>query len=150
MPKKRKRGPRTKSGQPSRAYTTVARDNGTTELQAKRLAAVGAGADPALSATMPGVLYARGVLDQEQFDRAERYRHLRCALYGPPWPANAPVGSNGLPDDEAIRRMQKSFDNLVAPLDPRERSVVSRVCVFDERPDPGEVDVLRGALGEMG
>ena len=99
---------------------------------------------------MPGVLYARGVLDQEQLDRAEHFRRLRCALYGPPWPANAPAVGNGLPDDDAIRRMQKNFDNLVAPLGRTERSVVSRVCVFDEPPDPGEINVLKGALGEMG
>jgi hypothetical protein len=39
--RKRKPGPRAKSGRPSEAYTTIARDNGTMELQRNRKLIVG-------------------------------------------------------------------------------------------------------------
>ena len=110
---------------------------------------VGTGADPALGVTMPGILLAKGVLDQEQYARANRYRYLRCALYGPPWPSNAQLGV-GIPDDAAIRKLQAKFNAIVRRLEPEERRVVSSVCVFDQAPKPIEINLLKGALAEMG
>lgn len=99
--RKKKQGPRTASGKPSRAWQTIARDFGTLELQRKRRELVGENADPDLSATAVGVLYAHGCLDecdhdgkpipdvgQERYNAALRYATLAAAIYGPRWPGN--------------------------------------------------------------
>ena len=63
MPCKRKSGPRTKSGQLSKAYkrNPACRDKGTPELQAKRHVLI-SGSDPQLAATASGILLANGFL----------------------------------------------------------------------------------------
>lgn len=139
---KRRRGKRTLSGRLSRAYKGPARDDGTRELQAKRTALVGETPppgsppdakppDPALSATMPGILFARGVLTREQLEAAERFRRLRCALYGPPWPGNGiPLGDGN--DEQRLSWMQCDFNLMIAALNHAERAVLQSVCVFDQ------------------
>jgi hypothetical protein len=74
--------PRSKSGRLSRAYQTVARDNSTQEVQAKREQLIN-GSPVELIASSAGILFARGLL------RAEHYRaadgspgsQRRCSAY---------------------------------------------------------------------
>jgi hypothetical protein len=82
---KRKAGPRTKSGKLSRAYkrNPEVRDQGTRELQAKRLALVNGG-DPQMAASAATILYANGILDAEQRDAALRYGWAHALTYGRP------------------------------------------------------------------
>lgn len=132
MARKRKPGPRTKSGRLSRAYKSPRlRDQGTDELQAKRQAAVGEGADLSLSSTMPGVLYARGHLDRDQYAEALEYRRVRCALYGPPWPSN---GHNREASEARIAKLTQRFEAMCAVLTTIQKLVLANVCVFDQEP----------------
>jgi hypothetical protein len=140
MARKRKSGPRTKSGQVSRAYKSnpTLRDHGTPEAQAKRLALVGQNADPALSATMPGILYARrtelfreGEYELDHYTEALEYRRLRCSLYGPPWPTNV-VG--GAASDERLAKLRERFDRMCGRLSQIQKLVLSNVCVYDQEP----------------
>ena len=80
--RKRKDGPRTPSGRLSRAYQAEARDEGTPQLQAHKLAVVNGGADPTLSASLSGILFAHGVLTPRQRDAADRFRRARAAVFG--------------------------------------------------------------------
>jgi hypothetical protein len=81
MPRRRKPGPRTKSGRPSRAHKSVARDRGTAESQAKRHALIN-GSAPQLAATASGILLANGFLTQAQHVAALRYARLPALVYG--------------------------------------------------------------------
>ena len=138
MPRKRKPGKRTKSGRLSTAIANT-RDNGTAEVQAKRRAMVGDTPlepggklpDPALSASAPGILFAHGVLDREQFDQAMIYRRLRSAVYGSPWPTNV-IG----PDvtDKRLATLQRRLAEIEARVSQAQRHVVAQVAVFDHIP----------------
>ena len=124
-----KPGPRTKSGHLSRAIS--ARDQGTHEAQAKRRALVGPNSNLALAESAPGILHAHGYLDRDQFAKALKYRALRCALYGPPWPTT----TNGSePTDKALRKLKLKFNALVRTLTPEQKHVVTNVAVFDRIP----------------
>lgn len=128
--RRRKPGPRTKSGRLSRAKA-VTTDRGTAQLQSKRQALVGEGNDPVLSATAVGTLHAAGILDVEQYNIALRYRSLRSALYGPPWPGNT-IGNEI--DPKRIARLQREYNALRSRLTEDQCYVVGQVCVFDHRP----------------
>lgn len=118
--RKRKAGPRTPAGQRSRAYLTIAKDAGTMELQLKRRQLVGETADPDLSATAIGVLFAHGCLDapddpdvgQERYSAALRYATLAAAVYGPRWPSNG--SGREITEDE-----QLTLRNALARLERR-------------------------------
>ena len=75
--------PRTKSGRLSRAYQTVARDNGTREVQAKRDQLIN-GSPVELIASSAGVLLARGLLSSEQYRAADRFARIRARVFGVP------------------------------------------------------------------
>jgi hypothetical protein len=101
MARRRKAGPRTKSGRLSRAYKTIAADHGTPQIQAKREAALagappidGSGTPPdrALAASALGILLAYGHVTAEQHSEALRYRVLHCAKFGPIGLANSQGG----------------------------------------------------------
>ena len=140
------------------AIQTVAIDFGTLELQNKRKAAVGENGDPNLSATAIGMLLACGALAddpelaRERYEAAWRYRRLRCAVYGPPWPSNV-LGHDA--NDERLLRAHRQFAALVgfwAPAgewcpaqEPEARFqqgrltrdqvvIIENVCVFDGKP----------------
>jgi hypothetical protein len=151
--RRRKPGPRTKSGRLSRAGQKPVVDKPTPQLQARRQALVGEGNDPALSATAIGSLLATGVIDADQYNAALRYRALRCALFGPPWPSNV---SGSEADQKRLQGLMREFKSIVGfwvPLgswhpgqEPdatfrkgrltREQiMVVENVCVFDCRPN---------------
>lgn len=91
MPRKRKPGPRAKSGRPSRAFTGAARDTGTREGRAKRAALIN-GADPQLAASASGILLANGFLTQRQHAAALVYAWAHALTYGKPWRQACPLG----------------------------------------------------------
>lgn len=141
----RKPGPRTKNGRLSKAtkkYPEL-RDLGTDEVQAKRQALVGDGADATLSATAIGIIFARRTelflvapdgtceFEREHYDAALDYRRMRCALYGPPWPTHT---TGGEASEERLAAMKERFDRKVAALTEEQKQVVASVCVFDEIP----------------
>jgi hypothetical protein len=61
----RKAAKRSKSGRLSRAYKSIARDEGTEEFVEKRKRLIN-GADPSCAATASGILFANGVLSRDQ------------------------------------------------------------------------------------
>ena len=137
MGRRRKPGKRAKSGRLSRAHHDPrVRDFGTPEAQAKRKALVGENEkgdpnDPNLSATAVGTLYANGYLTRSQYAEAIEYRRLRCAIYGAPWPT---TGLGPAAAEEALAELQRRFEEKVRVLTEYQKSVVTRVAVFDWRP----------------
>src|SRR5688500_15672041 len=119
MARKRKAGARTRSGRISRAYAGPARDVGTADLRRHRLALVNGAHDPALSATLAGIMLAHGILSPEQHVAAQRYRQLRGALYGCPLARNE--GGVPAPDPDRILKLQQAFDALVRRLSPQQK-----------------------------
>ena len=90
--RKRKAGPRTKSGHLSRAYKDPNRAiNGTREFQAKRLTFVN-GATPELAATASGILFANGHLDPGAARRRPALRLGAYVDFGRPWMRTSPLG----------------------------------------------------------
>jgi hypothetical protein len=128
MPRKRKPGPRTKTGRPSRAYATIARDYGTPQIQAKRKAAVGENADPTQAASAPGILCEHGHIDHQQRDILFRYRQLRGAVFGPPWPGNT-SGSDA--SDKWLAKRKLEFEDMNRRMTHDQRHIVRAVGVFD-------------------
>jgi hypothetical protein len=92
---------------------------------------VGDGADPTLSATVPGILFAHGYLDKEQYAEALEYRKLRCALYGPPWPSFI---TGGEASEERLEKLKDRFERRCRLLTEEQKQVVASVCVFDAIP----------------
>jgi hypothetical protein len=84
MPRKRKPGPRTKSGRLSRSYRGPARDVGTPEFCAKRGYLIN-GSDPQLAATTSGVLLANHMISRDQHAAALTYALAHALTYGRPW-----------------------------------------------------------------
>lgn len=133
MAKKRKAGPRTKSGRLSRAYLDPrVRDHGTPEAQNKRRALVGENGDPNLSSSVPGILYAHGYLDAQQYCEALEFARLRCILFGGPWPSNT-IGSE--PTEERIREIKRRFESKAARLTTEQESVITNVAAFHRIPN---------------
>jgi hypothetical protein len=136
MARKRKHGPRTKSGRLSRAYKHPdLRDHGTPEFVAKRSAAIN-GADPQLAATASGILLANGMISPEQHNAALRYARWHSVIYGSPWATCACPLSHELahhghePPEDLIVRAKRAIDAMNAKLDPDQRQAVANVAVF--------------------
>lgn len=147
MARRKKAGARTKSGRLSRAYTGPARDAGTPELQAKRQAIVGDGADPNLSVSAPGILFAKAILNREQYAQALTYRKLRAAIFGPPWPTNATAGEAS---DTNLIRCKRKLRALERRITNGQRHLIANVAVFDILPRSIQIPDLLGALDAMG
>jgi hypothetical protein len=134
MPRRRKPGPRTKSGRLSRAHKSVARDRGTAENQARRHALIN-GSDPQLAATASGILLANGFLTQAQHVAALRYARLHALVYGNVWTVRCPLGwdlpSHGSePRGGLLAWAERRIVELNAVLDPAQRQAVANVAVF--------------------
>ena len=159
--RKKKAGPRTKSGLPSRAYQSVAQDLGTQEQQAKRLAAVGPGADPALSWCTAGILFARGVFTDstitdeterhnvaiDRYNAAVEYRRTWKSLFGTPLPNGDAEGDP--PSDEKIVKIMAKFDAMVERVSPDEKLLLDKVCVDDWEPPARIYTYLLHALDQI-
>lgn len=130
MPRKRKKAPRTKSGRLSRAYQTIAKDEGTPEVQAKRQAAVGTG-DPVLAASALGYLLAYEHIDREQYDEALRYRALWTAKFGTLGLCNSygPTAS-----DERLAKLEIKLAELERRMTVEEREELVWVACGDRIP----------------
>jgi hypothetical protein len=136
MPRRRRPGPRTKSGRLSRATKSPElRDLGTDEGRAKRAALIN-GSDPQLAATASGILLANGFITQEQHVAALRYAYAHAMVFGKVWSVVCPLawdmprqGGDG-PPEEAVTRARKRIDGWNVLLDPNQRQAVANVAVF--------------------
>lgn len=155
MARKRKSGPRTKSGRlrhrPHRDQQL--RDHGTEEGQMKRKALVGE-ADPALAATALGILFARGYLstgknddlDRDRYTEGLEFGRLRACVYGTPWPSNA---ESTEPSDERLVDMKRRLRRKEELLTDEEKHVLDSVCRLHRLPHwfwllMGEMHALEG------
>jgi hypothetical protein len=135
MPRKRKPGPRTKSGRLSKAHKRAdVRDFGTEESQAKRHAWINS-ADPQLGATASGILFANGMLSEEQYNAAMRYSHAHALVFGKVWTVTVPIARE-LPHqgseapENLIIRARERIDRWNALLTYDQREAVANVAVF--------------------
>jgi hypothetical protein len=138
MAKKRKAGPRTKSGRlKNRPHRDASlRDLGTREFQDKRHHMIN-GADPQLAATASGILLANGLLTQEQHHAALRYARWHSLLYGSPWstcacPLSRELAHHGgsEPTEGLVIHAKRAIDAMNAKLNPEQRQAVANVAVF--------------------
>jgi hypothetical protein len=134
----KKAGPRTKSGRLSRAYQGPARDAGTAELQAKRLAAIN-GADPQLAASASGILLANSLISEDQHLACLRYAHAHALVYGKVWTVKCPLAwqlpvHGPEPAETSVVAARKRIDAWNARLDPDQRQAVANVSVFSFLP----------------
>jgi hypothetical protein len=140
MARKRKHGPRAKSGRLSRAYKSPdLRDHGTPENQARRAYTIN-GADPQLVATASGILLANGFISQDQHHAALTYARLHSLVFGKAWcwasPLSWELGAHGHePGEELIARARRRLDALNDRLDPDQRQAVGNVCIIRPHPD---------------
>jgi hypothetical protein len=131
MPRKRKPGPRTKSGRPSRAYSGPARDTGTAELQAKRAYLIN-GSDPQLAASASGILLANGFLSRGQHAAALTYAWAHALTFGRPWHQACPLGdrTGSAPSDERLVKAKEKLAEMDAKLSSEQRQAVANLAVF--------------------
>jgi hypothetical protein len=130
--RKRKPGPRTKSGRLSPAYKDPElRDLGTREFQAKRLAIVN-GADPQLAATASGILLANSLLTPQQHTAAQRYAWAHALSYGRPWIHACPLGDyvGWQMSDNMVEIAKDRLDQLDRRLTKVERLRVANIAVY--------------------
>jgi hypothetical protein len=119
-----------RQGRPARAgrrtpggRLAVADDPGTRELQRHKAGLINGAVDPALSASLIGVLFAHHVLDRHQRDAADRFRRARSACFGVVLPDRDP--SSGREATEVqIARNEKRYAALVAILTADQLSAV--------------------------
>jgi hypothetical protein len=118
---------RNKNGRLSRARENrepELRDLGTPQVQDKRLALVGEGGDPTLSATLAGILFARGHLDQDQYNEAIEYARLHAMVHGQPF-AN---GTGVEVSEDALIRAQELLAQKDQRLSQLQRNALVDVC----------------------
>ena len=128
--KRRSDRPRTKSGRLSEAYKGIARDQGTREGQARRLALVNGSEDGSLAYTLPDILKAHSLISVDQHRAAWKLRRARAAVFGMPL-ANSAGGRE--PDDEQIRKLERGYERLMKLLSPEQQLAVIDVAL-DLRP----------------
>jgi hypothetical protein len=129
--RKRKAGPRTKSGRLSRAHKSPElRDKGTFEGQAKRQFLVNGG-DSQLAATASGILPANGLIDQDMYIAALRYARAHALVFGIKIPIAAEIyGYGDQPPEIAMAAAREQIDKWNERLDPDERKQVANLAVF--------------------
>ena len=128
--KRRSDRPRTKSGKLSRAYQGVARDNGTREGQARRLALVNGSEDGSLAYTLPDILKAHSLISGLQHQAAWKLRRARAAVFGVPL-QNSSGGRE--PTEDQIRHNEQSYERIMRLLSPEQQLAVIDVAL-DLRP----------------
>jgi hypothetical protein len=126
MPRKRKPGARTKSGRLSRAYQGPARDVGTREGMAKRLALVNGSNNDSLAYTLPDILLAHGQITVDQHRAAWQLRRARAAVFGVPL-ANSAGGRE--PTEEQLRLNERKYERLMKLLTPDQALAVVDVAL---------------------
>ena len=136
MARKRKKGPRTKSGRLSRAYKSPElRDHGTREFVEKRAALVNGGA-PELAATASGILLANGFLTPAQHTAATRYSWAHNMAFGKPWVCTSPLGELCAtePTDEMREIGRYRLEQMDRRLTKAERLRVGNLAVYEFLP----------------
>lgn len=133
MARPRRSGPRTPSGRLSRAYAGPARDAGTAELAAKKLALVNGARDPALSASAASILFAHRVLDRDQLAAAVRYGALHSIVFGQAW-AGACIlgrepGTEAPFDDDGLERRERELNRMAAQLTPEQKIQLDNLVI---------------------
>jgi hypothetical protein len=136
MPRRRrKHGPRTRSGRLSRAYLGAARDSGTPEVQARRLALCN-GSPPELASTPIGILFANHVITLDQCRAAHRYAFRRGVLFGGARPAGLgdmlEPGSPRLRSDKELAGIRARFEAMCGRLG-RDQKAALDVLVVEQR-----------------
>jgi hypothetical protein len=142
MGRKRKPGPRTKSGRLSRAgkrYPEL-RDQGTFEGQRKRAALIN-GASVELAASASGILFANGHLEQKHFSAAINYARLHALVFGrqgptPPCLLGKHLSWQGgpVPDEGGIEAAERKLIRLNGLLTDAQKQQVGNVAVFSNLP----------------
>jgi hypothetical protein len=141
MARKRKPGPRTKSGRLSRAHkrNPELRDQGTFEGQRKRTALIN-GASVELAASVPGILFANGHLEQRHFSAAINYARLHALVFGRQGPTpcllskHLPWQGGFIPDEGGIEAAERKLTRLNGLLTDAQRQQVGNICVFSHLP----------------
>jgi hypothetical protein len=141
MARKRKPGPRTKSGRLSRAHkrNPEVRDQGTFEGQRKRTALIN-GASVELAASASGILFANGHLEQKRFSAAISYARLHALVFGRPGPTPSPLSKHlpwqggPVPDEDGIGAAERKLIRLNAGLTDAQKQQVGDICVLSHLP----------------
>jgi hypothetical protein len=141
MARKRKPGPRTKSGRLSRAHkrNPELRDQGTFEGQRKRTALID-GASVELAASAAGILFANGHLEQKHFSAAVSYARLHALVFSRQGPTpcllskHLPWQGGPVLDEGGIEAAERKLIRLNAKLSDAQKQVIGNVAVFSNLP----------------
>jgi hypothetical protein len=137
MGRRRKSGPRTKSGRLSRAHATAARDHGTAEGQRNRHHLVN-GAAVELAGSALTVLLANGHIDAEQARAAGAYHAVYALSFGLP----VPKGSQRLFEphaprirsDRSLARARERFEAMARRLGRDQKAALDQLVVIGALP----------------
>jgi hypothetical protein len=78
-------------------------DHGSRDAERHRLGLVNGASDPALSASLSGILFAHGVLDRRQRDAADDFRRARAACFGVVLPDRDPSTRREATEDQIAK-----------------------------------------------
>lgn len=117
-----------------------ARDIGTPEMQFKRAFLVG-GADPSLSESVIGVIFARGLINEYQLKAGQQYCNLRRKIFGSINPHTSDLigscGGLGLIDEETEIRVRSRYNhakNSLLDCGSIIQVAVDKICIYDIMP----------------
>ena len=111
------------------------RDLGTPELILRRQIAVGA-ADPALSISPPGILYARGIFDLDQLKACDQFRMLYARANNLARAFGLDAGGNEV-DDDVLERINAQYRAYRVALKAESSAALRQVidvAVYWQRP----------------
>ena len=122
------------------------RDKGTPEQQIKRLALVGGG-DPTLSSTPFDIMFARGIVNPEQYNAGLTYWYLYTRVFGKPFPQSntskllSPINTRSV--ENIVKRRDVEHQSLlfdccafiVREAGQRAYNLMSSIIVFQEHPN---------------
>ena len=116
------------------------RDVGTPELQMKRAILVNGG-DPTFAASVLGVCFARGLINEYQLKGGQQYANLIRKIFGSISPGTADLiggrRSLGLIDEETDIRIRARYEAAKAALldcGIKITSLVDKYCVYEVMP----------------
>ena len=121
-------------------------DKGTPENQIKRLALVGGG-DPTLSSTPFDIMFARGIVNPEQYNAGLTYWYLYTRVFGKPFPQSntskllSPINTRSV--ESIVKRRDIEHHSLlfdccafiVKEAGQRAYNLLRGIVVFQEHPD---------------
>lgn len=107
-------------------------DTGTPEARAKRLA-LARGGNPDMVSCPMDVYLTRGVITAQQHEAGKRYAVLYGALCGRTSAQSSlgrTLGGGTARGEELQARLETRYREIAARLDPRDKKIVDRVCVY--------------------